>query len=67
MTLLIEAVEGRLFSLVDASGRAVRGRFAARDKSGAALPAGELVRDHTHYRRAILRGDIKLVAEQEHS
>jgi hypothetical protein len=67
MTLLIEAVEGRLFSLVDASGRAVRGRFAARDKSGVAMPAGELVRDHTHYRRAILRGDIKLVAEQEHS
>lgn len=67
MTLLIEAVEGRLFSLVDASGRAVRGRFAARDKSGVAMPAGELVRDHSHYRRAILRGDIKLVAEQEHS
>lgn len=67
MTLLIEAVEGRLFSLVDASGRAVRGRFAARDRSGVAMPAGELVRDHTHYRRAILRGDIKLVAEQEHS
>ena len=67
MTLLIEAVEGRLFSLVDASGRAVRGRFAARDRSGLAMPAGELVRDHTHYRRAILRGDIKLVAEQEHS
>ena len=67
MTLLIEAVEGRLFSLVDARGIAVRGRFAARDKSGVAMPAGELVRDHTHYRRAILRGDIKLVAEQEHS
>ena len=67
MTLLIEAVEGRLFSLVDASGRAVRGRFAARDRSGVAMPAGELVREHTHYRRAILRGDIKLVAEQEHS
>ena len=67
MTLLIEAVEGRLVTLVDASGRAVRGRFAARDKSGVAMPAGELVRDHTHYRRAILRGDIKLVAEQEHS
>lgn len=65
MTLLIEAVEGRLFSLVDASGRAVRGRFAARDRSGVAMPAGELVREHTHYRRAILRGDIKLVAEQE--
>lgn len=67
MTLLIEAVEGRLFSLVDSRGIAVRGRFAARDKSGVAMPAGELVRDHTHYRRAILRGDIKLVAEQEHS
>ena len=67
MTLLIEAVEGRLFSLVDASGRAVRGRFAARDRSGVAMPAGELVREHTHYRRAIPRGDIKLVAEQEHS
>ena len=67
MTLLLEAVEGRLFSLVDARGIAVRGRFAARDKSGVAMPAGELVRDHTHYRRAILRGDIKLVAEQEHS
>ena len=67
MTLLIEAVEGRLFSLVDARGIAVRGRFAARDKSGVAMPAGELVRDHTHYRRAILRGDIKLVAEQEHA
>ena len=65
MTLSIEAVEGRLFSLVDASGRAVRGRFAARDRSGVAMPAGELVREHTHYRRAILRGDIKLVAEQE--
>ena len=65
MTLLIEAVEGRLFSLVDASGRAVRGRFGARDRSGVAMPAGELVREHTHYRRAILRGDIKLVAEQE--
>ena len=67
MTLLIQAVEGRLFSLVDARGIAVRGRFAARDKSGVALPGGELVRDHTHYRRAILRGDITLVAEQEHS
>tara|TARA_R110000868_G_scaffold11757_2_gene57480 strand:+ start:517 stop:720 length:204 start_codon:yes stop_codon:yes gene_type:complete len=67
MTLLIQAVDGRLFSLVDASGHAVRGRFAARDKGGAAMPGGELVRDHTHYRRAILRGDIKLVAEQEHS
>lgn len=67
MTLLIQAVEGRLFSLVDARGVAVRGRFAARDKSGVALPNGELVRDHSHYRRAILRGDIKLVAEQEHS
>ena len=67
MMLLIQAIEGRLFSLVDARGIAVRGRFAARDKSGVALPGGELVRDHTHYRRAILRGDIKLVAEQEHS
>ena len=67
MTLLIQAVEGRLFSLVDASGRAVRGRFAARDRSGLAMPAGELVRDHSHYRRAILRGDIKHVAEQENS
>jgi hypothetical protein len=67
MMLLIQAVEGRLFSLVDARGIAVRGRFAARDKSGVALPGGELVRDHTHYRRAILRGDITLVAEQEHS
>ena len=67
MMLLIQAIEGRLFSLVDARGIAVRGRFAARDKSGVALPGGELVRDHTHYRRAILRGDIRLVAEQEHS
>jgi len=67
MMLLIQAVEGRLFSLVDARGIAVRGRFAARDKSGVALPGGELVRDHTHYRRAISRGDITLVAEQEHS
>jgi len=67
MMLLIQAVEGRLFSLVDARGIAVRGRFAARDKSGVALHGGELVRDHTHYRRAILRGDITLVAEQEHS
>jgi hypothetical protein len=67
MTLLIQAVEGRLFSLVDDRGIAVRGRFAARDRSGVALPSGELVRDHSHYRRAILRGDIKLVAEQEHS
>jgi len=65
--LLIQAIEGRLFSLVDARGIAVRGRFAARDKSGVALPGGELVRDHTHYRRAILRGDITLVAEQENS
>ena len=31
------------------------------------MPSGELVRDHSHYRRAILRGDITLVAEQEHS
>lgn len=67
MMLLIQAIEGRLFSLVDARGIAVRGRFAARDKSGVALPGGELVRDHTHYRRAILRGDITLVAEQENS
>lgn len=67
MMLLIQAIEGRLFSLVDARGIAVRGRFAARDKSGVALPGGELVRDHTHYRRAILRGDITLVAEQETS
>jgi len=67
MTLLIQAVEGRLFSLVDDRGIAVRGRFAARDRSGVAMPDGELVADHTHYRRAILRGDIKLVAEQEQS
>lgn len=67
MMLLIQATDGRLFSLVDARGIAVRGRFAARDKSGVALPGGELVRDHTHYRRAILRGDITLVAEQENS
>ena len=67
MMLLIQAIEGRLFSLVDARGIAVRGRFAARDKSGVALPGGELVRDHTHYRRAVLRGDITLVAEQENS
>ena len=67
MMLLIQAIEGRLFSLVDARGIAVRGRIAARDKSGVALPGGELVRDHSHYRRAILRGDIKHVAEQEHS
>lgn len=67
MMLLIQAIEGRLFSLVDVRGIAVRGRFAARDKSGVALPGGELVRDHTHYRRAILRGDITLVAEQENS
>jgi hypothetical protein len=67
MMLLIQAIEGRLFSLVDARGVAVRGRFAARDRSGVAMPSGELVRDHSHYRRAILRGDITLVAEQEHS
>jgi hypothetical protein len=67
MMLLIQAIEGRLFSLVDARGVAVRGRFAARDRSGVAMPSGELVHDHSHYRRAILRGDITLVAEQEHS
>lgn len=67
MKLLILAVDGRLSPLVDRKGNSVRGRYAGRNQAGAVLPEGELVSDHTHYRRAILRGDITLVAEQEHS
>ena len=67
MRLLIQAVEGRQMTLLDAAGRVLRGRFAGRDKAGSPLPDGELVDDHHHYRRAILRGDLALVAEQEHS
>lgn len=63
MTLLIAAVEGRTISLVDAKGALIRGRHAARDKRGCALPDGETVPDHTHYRRAILRGDLALISE----
>jgi len=58
--ITIKAVEGRMCALVDANGALVRGRFAGRDKKGAALADGESVHDHTHYRRAILRGDIEL-------
>ena len=65
MNLLIQAVEGRCLSMVDAKGAAIRGRFAGRDKTGAPLADGELVADHVHYRRAIARGDLALVAEQE--
>jgi hypothetical protein len=67
MKLLIAAVEGRLMTLLDESGRVHRGRFAGRDKTGAPLADGELVDDHHHYRRAIARGDLALVAEQEPS
>jgi hypothetical protein len=54
-------------TLLDESGRVHRGRFAGRDKTGAPLADGELVDDHHHYRRAIARGDLALVAEQEPS
>lgn len=63
--LLIKAVENRLQTLVDVHGGIVRGRYAARDRHGAPRPEGELVQDNTHYRRAIMRGDIELVSEQE--
>lgn len=65
MKLLIQAVEGRHLSMVDVRGVALRGRFAGRDRAGAPLADGELVPDHIHYRRAISRGDVALVAEQE--
>ena len=42
MKLLIAAVEGRLMTLLDESGRVHRGRFAGRDKTGAPLADGEL-------------------------
>jgi len=67
MKLLILAVNDRMATLIDRNGHAFRGRYAGRDRTGAALLEGELVSDHTHYRRAISRGDITLVAEQEHS
>lgn len=67
MMLKIKAVDGRLSTLVDAQGALVRGRFAGRGARAEILDDGELVADHTHYRRAILRGDLELVAEQEDS
>ena len=65
MMLKIKAVEGRLCTLVDANGALMRGRFAGRDKAHAALVDGELVADHTHYRRAILRGDLELAEDSK--
>ncbi len=58
MQLRIHAVDDRRVMLVDDSGRVRPGRFAARDPQGVALPDGEVVRDHDHYRRHGRRGDL---------
>lgn len=60
-TLHIRAVGDLRCPYVDAAGRNVPGRFAGRArKTFDALPEGESVPDHEHYRRAIARGEITL-------
>lgn len=67
MKLRIAAVGDARATLVDPrTGAVVVGRYAARQnakKNHAPLPEGELVDDHTHYRRAIARGDLALLEE----
>ena len=57
MQLRIKAVEGQFVMLVDAIGRVRPGRFAGYDAQRNALPDGELVDDHDHYRRQARRVD----------
>lgn len=62
MTMIrIRAVEDRLLPLVDATGATLRGRYAGRDKTGAAMPDGEFVAQSSYYVRAISRGDVEEV------
>lgn len=59
--LRIRAVDDRLLPLVAPDGATLKGRYAGRDKTGAALPDGELVPANSYYRRAISRGDVEEV------
>ena len=71
MALLhVRAVPGRMLQAIDARGHAVavgaRLRYVGLDvRTRAPLPDGEKVADTTHYRRAIGRGDLELIAEVE--
>lgn len=60
MQLRIHAVEDRRVALVDDGGHTRKGRYAGRDPQGSALPDGELVADHDHYRRHGRRGDLRV-------
>lgn len=64
-TLHVAAVEGALVSPIDErTGAVIVGRFVARHrKTREALPDGEMLPDHVHYRRAIARGELLLIEE----
>lgn len=61
-TLHVQAVGDCRCALIDSDGRVVVGRFAARlRKSHEPMPGGEVVADHSHYQRALARGELALV------
>lgn len=62
-TLKVRAVEGRMLSFVDADGVLVQGRYVGRDRKGNARD--EDVPATSYYHRAIARGDIELVTEDQ--
>ena len=58
-TLHIRAVGDARCAFVDPDGKVVVGRYAGRDRrTHEALPGGEVVTGHTHYQRALSRGEL---------
>lgn len=62
-TLKVRAVDGRRLSFVDADGVLVLGRYVGIDRKG--LARDEEVPATSYYHRAIARGDIELVTEEQ--
>lgn len=59
----IRAVGDLLCPLVAPDGATLKGRYAGRDKTGSALPDGELVDESSYYVRAVSRGDLLAVSD----
>lgn len=62
-TLKVRAVEGRKLSFVGADGVLVQGRYVGVDRKGNARD--EDVPASSYYTRAIARGDLELVTEEQ--
>lgn len=64
-TIKVRAVDGAMVTKVDADGRLIVGRHAGRAVvTNDILADGEEIADAMHYRRAIARGELTMIAAE---